>query len=213
MCATFLAEELSKSSSDQTGKFPITSPRGHKSIFVFYHYDTNNINGIAIKRCNTTDICDTWQTAYQLLKAHDEAPNIHILDNKCPRDMKTIFKEAQVEYQLVSPHIHRRNAVERVIRTYKNHLITGLYTCDPKFPSRERDRLIPQCNITINLLRSERLNLSLSAYAALLGNFNSNSIPMAPPGTKVVVHEKSNNRLSWAGHGTEAWYIGPSLEH
>ena len=36
---------------------------------------------------------------------------------------------------------------------------------------------------------------------------------MAPPGTKVVVHEKANNRLSWAGHGTEAWCIGPSPEH
>ena len=36
---------------------------------------------------------------------------------------------------------------------------------------------------------------------------------MAPPGTKVVVHEKSDNRKSWAGHGTEAWYIGPALEH
>ena len=36
---------------------------------------------------------------------------------------------------------------------------------------------------------------------------------MAQPGTKVVVHEKQNNRLSWAGHGTNVWYIGPSLEH
>ena len=30
MCATFSAEELSKLPSDQTGKFPITSSRGHK---------------------------------------------------------------------------------------------------------------------------------------------------------------------------------------
>ena len=59
MCTTFLAEELIKSSSDQTGKFPITSSRGQKYIFVFYHYDTNIINGIGIKICNTTDICDT----------------------------------------------------------------------------------------------------------------------------------------------------------
>ena len=36
---------------------------------------------------------------------------------------------------------------------------------------------------------------------------------MAPPGTKAVVHEKNNNRLTWAGHGTDAWYIGPSMEH
>ena len=60
MCATFSAEELCKLSSDQKGKFPITSSRGHTYIFVFYHYDTNTINGIAIKSCNTTDICYAW---------------------------------------------------------------------------------------------------------------------------------------------------------
>ena len=37
------------------------------------------------------------QTAYEILKTHGEAPNIHILDNECSRDMKTILKEAQVE--------------------------------------------------------------------------------------------------------------------
>ena len=97
MCATFSAEELSKSSSNQTGKFPITSSRGHKYIFLFYHYDTNTINGIAIKSRNTTDICDAWQTAYELLKAHGEARNIRIIDNECSGDMKKIFKESQVE--------------------------------------------------------------------------------------------------------------------
>ena len=119
MCATFLAGGFCKLLSDQTGKFPITPSRGHTYIFVFYHYDTNTINGIAIKSRNTRDICEAWQTAYDLLKAHGEAPNIHILDNECSRYMKTIFKEAQVEYQLVPPHIHRCNAAERAIRKYK----------------------------------------------------------------------------------------------
>ena len=123
MCATFLAEELSNLSSNQTGKFPITLSRGHKYIFVFYNYDTNTINGIAIKSRNTTDICGAWQKSYKLLKSHGEAPNIHILNNKCSREMKTIFKEAQVDHQLVPSHIHRRNAAERAIRTYENNLI------------------------------------------------------------------------------------------
>ena len=50
-------------------------------------------------------------------------------------------------------------------------------------------------------------------YAALLGNFDFNATPMTPPGTRVVVHDKPNNRRSFAGYGTEAWYIVPSLEH
>ena len=109
LCAIFSAEELCKSYSDQTDKNSIMSSRGRKYILVFYHYHTNTRNGIAIKSRNTTDICGAWQTAYDQLKAHYEAPNIHILDKECSKDMNTIFKEAQVEYQLVPPHIHRCN--------------------------------------------------------------------------------------------------------
>ena len=74
------------------------SSRGHKYISVFYHYGTNTINGIAIKSSNTIDICDAWQTTYDQLKAHGEAPIIDILYNKCSKDTKTIFKEAKVDY-------------------------------------------------------------------------------------------------------------------
>ena len=128
MCTLVSTEKWCKSYSDQTGKFPITSSRSHKYIVVFYHYDTNTIQRIAIKSHNTTDICQVCKTAYEQLKAHDETPKIHILDNECSHDTKNMFKEAQAEYQLVPPHIHRRNAAERAICTYTNHLIAGLYT-------------------------------------------------------------------------------------
>ena len=36
---------------------------------------------------------------------------------------------------------------------------------------------------------------------------------MVPPGIKVVVHKKPSDRSSWAYHGMEGWYIGPTLEH
>ena len=67
--------------------------------------------------------------------------------------------------------------------------------------------------ITLNLLRSSRVNPKLSAYAQIFGIFDFNRTPLAPPGTKVLLHEKPNNRRTWAPRGTDAWYIGPSLEH
>ena len=213
MCIVLLTTDICKSYSDQTGKSPITSSRGHKYVFVFYHYDTNTIMGQALKSRSTADLCEAWTKAFDELKAHGEAPNLHILDNECSREMKLMFQNENVAYQLVPPHIHRQNAAMRTIRTYKNHLIAGLYTCDPKFPAREWDRLLPQCNITINLLRSARRNPSLLAHAALLGNYDFNATPMAPPGTKTIIHEKPNHRKSWAGHGTEGWYIGLALQH
>ena len=36
---------------------------------------------------------------------------------------------------------------------------------------------------------------------------------MAPPGTKVVIHDKPSTRLSWGHHGTVGYYIAPVTEH
>ena len=52
------------------------------------------------------------------------------------------------------------------------------------------------------------MNKKLSAYSYLFGNFDFNRIPLAPPGTNVLIHSGS-----WDYHGVEGWYVGPSLEH
>eukprot|EP00957_Ditylum_brightwellii_P206853 15350265-Ditylum_brightwellii.AAC.2 len=45
------------------------------------------------------------------------------------------------------------------------------------------------------------------------GAFNYNHTPMAPPGTKVVIHEKPLQQNSWAPHGTNCLYLGPAINH
>ena len=35
---------------------------------------------------------------------------------------------------------------------------------------------------------------------------------MAPPGTRVIVHDKPGNQTSWGNHVTPGWYIGLSLD-
>ena len=115
--------------------------------------------------------------------------------------MKQAFDAAQVKYQLVPPHLHRRNAAERAIRTFKNHLIAGLCTCDTRFPASYWDKLLPQAVITLNLLRSSRRNPSLSAYAAIHGQFDFNATPLAPPGTKVIVYR--SKRKTFGTHGLD----------
>ena len=99
------------------------------------------------------------------------------------------------------------------ICTFKIHFISVLATADPDFPVVEWDRLLPQAKLTLNLLRLCRINPRLSAFAYLFGSFDFNKTPLVPAGTKVLVHEKSRQRASWANHGIDAWYIGPSLDH
>ena len=119
----------------------------------------------------------------------------------------------QIQWQLVSPGNHRRNVAERQIRTFKNHFISILSGTDPEFPLHLWDKLIPQACITIKLLRNSHRNPHMSAEAHLNGNFNYNTTPLSPPGTKVVAFEPPDKCNSWATHGTLGWYIVPALQH
>ena len=59
------------------------------------------------------------RTAYEkinkLLKSRGLKPKIHFLDNECAESFKTFITETQKDFQVVSPHIHRRNVSERTI--------------------------------------------------------------------------------------------------
>jgi hypothetical protein len=58
----------------------------------------------------------------------------------------TVKVSNDVEYQLVRPHCHRRNAAERAIRTFKDHFVAGLSSLDPIFPLHLWDRRLPQAD-------------------------------------------------------------------
>ena len=85
-------------------------------------------------------------------------------------------------------------------------------TCDHGFLLTEWDRLLVQAEITLNVLRKSRVNPDLSAYTYLFGNFSFNKTPLAPPGTKFLIHKKSANQGSWDYHGVKGWYVGLILE-
>ena len=123
------------------------------------------------------------------------------------------MQEQKIDYQLVPPDIHCCNAAKRAIRTWKNHFISGLCSTNADFPLYLWDKLIPQATISLNLLQQSQINPKLLAYAQLQGQFNYNQTPLAPPGTKVIAHNKPDKRASWAPHGNHGWYVGPALEH
>ena len=51
------------------------------------------------------------------------------------------------------------------------------------------------------------------AYVQIFGQFDFNATPMAPLGTKIIVHEKTAQRAKWSKHGVAGGYIVPALEH
>ena len=63
------------------------------------------------------------------------------------------------------------------------------------------------------MLRNSRRNPMISAHSMMKGNFDFNKAPLAPPGTKVIVHEKINRRHTWVQHEVQVWYIVPAVKH
>ena len=138
---------------------------------------------------------------------------MHIMDNEASNSLKTALIKNSIAYQLVPPHLHRRNMVERAIQTFKAHFIACLHTAPSTYPAKEWDRLLPQCELTLNLMRPSRHNPKLSAHNDLFGIYDFNKTPLAPPGTKCVIRDKPSHRATWAPRGTDAWYTGPAPEH
>ena len=200
--------------SDQTGKFPVQSNRGHNYLMIIYDYDTNSIHAEPLKNRSTSELISAYKKIHTLLKKVGCAPKLHTLDNEAPTEFLSLIRNTnKCDYEIVPPHVHRRNAAERAIRTFKNHFLAGISSVDPEFPLSLWDRLLPQAIRTLNMLRPTRLNPNISADAFFHGQHDFNKHPMAPPGTKTVAHLKPTQRASWAKHGIMSWYIGPSFDH
>ena len=129
------------------------------------------------------------------------SPNTYVMDNEVSSEFTAVLTKNDTKYQLVPPHTHRRNLVERGIQTSKIKFKAGLASVDSNFTLSEWDQLLEQSNITLNLLLSSRSNPKLSAYTYMFGEFDFVAIPLAPPGTKVIAHIKSGQKLTWELNG------------
>ena len=66
------------------------------------------------------------------------------LDNEASPAFQSLLKDKCINYQMAPPGMHRRNAVERAISTFKDHFIAGLCATGPDFPMQNWDRLLKQ---------------------------------------------------------------------
>jgi hypothetical protein len=62
-------------------------------------------------------------------------------------------------------------------------------------------------------MRTSRLHPQLSATAHFHGLVNYNKTAFAPPGCKLIAHEKPGKRRTWAPHGQHGYSLGPAMHH
>jgi hypothetical protein len=182
-------------------------------MMVIYDYDSTYIHVEPMKSRAQHDFLSAYTNSTKLFTSKGLKPKLQRMDNETTEFLQQYMTDNDIQFQLTPPHVHRRNAAERAIRTFKNHFIAGLASTDPNFPLSLWDKLIPQAVLTLNLLRASRLNPSLSAHSQLHGTYDYNKNPIAPPGTKVMVHVKPSVRQSWAPHAVPGWYLGTAFNH
>jgi hypothetical protein len=91
--------------------------------------------------------------------------------------------------------------------------VSGLSSVDPTFPLHLWDRLLPQAETTLNLLRTSRVHPQLSAAVHFHGLVDYNKTAFSPPGYKIIAHEKPGKRRTWAPHGQHGYSLGPVMHH
>jgi hypothetical protein len=154
----------------------------------------------------------SYDSVHQELTVKGFKPKLQTLDNEASTALKSFFTVNDITYHLVMPHCHRHNAAERAIRTFREHFAAGLSSVDPSFPLHFWDRLLPQAEITLNLLQISRLHPQLSAAAHYHGLVDYNNTAFALPGCKIIAHKKPGSR-TWAPHGQHGYSLGPAMHH
>jgi hypothetical protein len=170
-----------------------------------YVYDCNYVKVITMKYLSASECVKEYDTVHKELIVKGFKPTLQTLDNEASTALKNFFTVNDIAYQVVPPHCHRLNAAERAIKTFKEHFVAGLSSVDPDFPLHLWDRLLPQVEITLNLLRTSRLHPQLSVAAHFNGLVDYNKTDFAPPGCKIIAHEKPGKRRTWAPHGQHGY--------
>jgi hypothetical protein len=188
----------------------VRSSKGNSYVMVCYAYDCNYVKVVPMKSRSASEWVKAYDHIHQEITAKGFKPKLQTLDNEASAAFKHVLTSNEVEYQLVPPHCHRRNAAERSIRTFKEHFVARLSSVDPTFPLHLWDRLLPQAEITLNLLCTSRLHPQLSAAAHFHGLVDYNKKYFAPPGCKIIAHKKPRKKTHMGTPRTTWIFLGPS---
>jgi hypothetical protein len=130
----FFLEPTGQIYTDQTGRFVTPSSNGNNYMMVCYDYDSNFIVAQPFRNRTAKCILDAYKVIHTRLCRGGLRPRLQRLDNECFQHLTDFLHEQDVDFQLVPPSDHRRNAAEHAIRTWQNHFIAGLCSVDKASP-------------------------------------------------------------------------------
>ena len=167
-----------------------------------------------MKSRETSHMLQAFESIYEELEEKGHKPTLHVLDNECSRAVKKFLRSKQTDIQIVEAHNHAVLAAEPAVKSTKYHTVAHLATIDPNCPIQLWCKFIPQIEITLNILRTSRVDPKKSACEALNGKkFDWNRTPLAPLGSRALSFLPSTVRNTFQSHAIDTWYVGPSMLH
>ncbi|KAL7480747.1 hypothetical protein ACHAW6_006410 [Cyclotella cf. meneghiniana] len=200
--------------SNQMDQFPLRLQSGNKYIMVMVEIDSSAILVEPIKNRTNAKLTRAYSTLMLRLKRAGVISRKHVLNNKISTAIKDLIKDTyKMMLELAPPSCHCRNATKVTIRKFKLHFLSILAGTADNFPLRLWDILLPQVEITLNLLHQSNATPTVLAYAHLNGLFDYNKMPHLPMGCNAQVHEKTDSQGTWAFHSINSWYLNTFLEY
>ena len=121
-------------------------------IVVLYELDSNTIFVENMQNCMAGEMVKAYQMITDRLNQQGFEPKIHILNNKCSKEFEIVINKNGTKFQLVSPHDHRQNVLEKSPQMFKDHFIAGLCGTDVNFPIQLWYSILRQAEHQLNLL-------------------------------------------------------------
>ena len=118
-----------------------------------------------------------------------------------------------MNFQLITPNIHRINAPERAIRTFRAHFLAVLSGVAPDFPQFLWDLLLVRTEMKLHFLRQSTFNWTISAWQYFAGPFQYEATPLGPLGMNFIIHKKESRCHSWDSRRKDGWSVGAAMNH
>jgi hypothetical protein len=93
---------------------------------VCYVNDYNYVKVIPMQYRSASEWFKAYDHIHQEVTAKGFKQKLQTLDKEALTALKHFFTANDVEFQLVPPHFHRRNAAERANRTFKEHFVAEI---------------------------------------------------------------------------------------
>ena len=166
-------EHIRKIYTYDMGRFTIRSHSGNHYIMLAYHCKSNTILVETFQSKKDLHHISAYKSIMLYLQQRGHRVELQVLTNKASQEYRCVISEEwKCDYQLVLPNVHQSSAAERAIRTFKEHFLALLADIDPDFTKYLWEKLPPQTDLTLDLLRQATLSLQLSDWEYFNGQLN-----------------------------------------